>query len=169
MIIPFPNTFSEEKADKNLSAEFKEEIDGIALWALEGLHRLLERGRFDYKLFREDDTPLYELMRNHFTTFYNNYLEVREGSYPAKDDVYAYYENYCKKNRYNVNSKSSFTNDLVALSGGKIKPGRRRNENGVLYHCYENLDFKEEDFNTDMGIKIVKIEENLESHFNGNK
>ena len=47
VVIPFNRTFNEDKRNRNLKYELEQqELDGIFIWALEGLYRLEERGRF---------------------------------------------------------------------------------------------------------------------------
>lgn len=83
--------YTVEKPNRNLVPELKREIPGIFLWAIDGLKRLMKRGKFDYEnpyieLYKEESSSLYafwvdggfhamQIEREmEFSDFYNRYV-----------------------------------------------------------------------------------------------
>lgn len=68
IIIPCDNVIPEDKRDKNLDEKLRKEVDGIVLWALKGLDRLI-KNNFNITISPESEAALEEYRSNNDTVF----------------------------------------------------------------------------------------------------
>jgi len=98
IIIRFKHAVPEEKRKANLVDDFREEADGIFMFALEGLKRLMKQG---YK-FSETDVNAKELQRyreesDSVLAFVREYCERGAGYITGSTELYNAYKSYCEE------------------------------------------------------------------------
>lgn len=136
IIIRFTHAVPESKRDPDLLDKFRAEADGIFLWALEGLKRLMNN---NFK-FSVTETNIQELQRyredsNSVLSFVKECCEVDVGAEVVRTEVYNQYKNYCTNCGLNPYSQKSFNNELEMaypqLVRGTDKLGKRRTWKGI--------------------------------------
>ena len=101
--------------DPYLSEKLLSEIDGIFLWALEGLHRLLKND-FHFteseRAKRNLEDSIYE--SNTVTGFLESegYIRIGEGYQCSTRDLYEVYQTWCEENAYHTMSMGSFVQQM---------------------------------------------------------
>ena len=97
--------------DPFLSDKLKSELDGIFLWALEGLHRLIERD-YTFILSERAEENLRESMNESNTVIpfleSEGYVAFRENSCLTSHRLYALYRQWCEDNAIRPMSNASF-------------------------------------------------------------
>lgn len=73
-----------------------EEMSGILNWALEGLNRLLDKGKFSYNKTPEEVKNMMEESGIPLVSFSNNFLKKEDGSTITKDNMYKFYTAWCE-------------------------------------------------------------------------
>lgn len=116
IIVNFPNQFlpNDPKTDKNLLSKLttQEELSGFFNWALEGLHRLLENGRFSTSRTVEETREDYIRKSAPIKAFAMDCIERVAGSVVPKDEVYEAFIKYCQKHNLPTCAKNRFAMKL---------------------------------------------------------
>jgi P4 family phage/plasmid primase-like protien len=88
-----------EKLDPFLRKKLwsKEEMSGILNWALEGLYRLLENGKFSYRKDSEEIKLVMEMSGNPLAQFSGEVLQKEDGNVITKDEMFKYYSLWCSE------------------------------------------------------------------------
>ncbi len=109
VILVFPNTFEGDKADPNLFLKLitAEEMSGLFNYAVIGLKRLLENGRFSHTVTTEETQEKYERMSNSFLAFIKDCIITDPDNYIPKEEFYKTYVSYCHS--YNLPAKAKAT------------------------------------------------------------
>lgn len=101
--ITFPNTFldNEPGTDPNLIDKLTtpEELSGLFNWAMEGLKRLKEKGKFSYNKNVEENRAAYERKADPIKGFVQDMLDYEEGGTIPKEFMYKTYSTWCKKEK----------------------------------------------------------------------
>ena len=127
-----------EKRDPNLRERIAVERDGILLWALEGLRRLIGNSY----LFTETSKTRYEVTRyridsNSALTFIDEYCMVGGDSWTVRDELYTRYRDFCASNGYKAQSQTSFNKEIESnfpeVKRGQDKISGRRVWRGLAY------------------------------------
>ena len=131
IIVNFPNVFEGEKADAKILEKLttKEELSGLFNWAIEGLKRLLETGRFSYHKNTEEIRDAYERLSNPLVCFIKDTVEIAPMGSITKDIFYTAFVNYCKENALPVKAKNVVGRELpkhISVSSERTKIGDRR-------------------------------------------
>jgi putative DNA primase/helicase len=84
------------KEDRGLKEKLRSELPGILNWALEGLRRLQERGRFDPPSSSLDTFQYMEDLSSPVGAFVRDKCEVRADARIEKADLYDAYKRYCE-------------------------------------------------------------------------
>jgi len=129
MIVRFPNSF--KKSDPNYDPHLKEklidEIDGIFLWALEGLQRLSKNGRFTNSQKMEEAKDQYKRENDSVKAFENDCIERMEEDTTdntiTKADLYKDYKHYAEESGLQPVSRKKFSRKFKELG---YKEARRR-------------------------------------------
>lgn len=134
LIIPFNRVINDSEKDVYLFDKLADEIEGIIVWALEGLHRLIEN---NYKFteseatkslllsYRENQDPVYLFFKEKLKHEINNKID--------KKDLISTYIEWIKENSIDSNgteSTSKFWKELKRVSlleGIKIEEVKSRN------------------------------------------
>ena len=136
IIIRFAHAVAEAKRDPELLDKFRQEADGIFLFALEGLKRLMKN---NFK-FSVTDTNIQELQKyredsNSVLSFANDCCEFDPKYEAVRTDVYNQYKNYCTACGLSPYSQKSFNNELEtaypSLVRGTDSLGKRRTWKGI--------------------------------------
>jgi len=110
MIIRFDNT--PEKKDLFLKEKLANEIEGILIWALEGLYRLLDNGKFSYNKSPIEVKKIMEMSGDSLIQFGNEVLEKSEGNKITKEKMYETYIIWANKSDKPIFSKEQLGRNL---------------------------------------------------------
>lgn len=125
-----------DKRDPNLREKLACERDGILMWSLDGLRRLLD-GSY---VFTETERTRAELMRykiesNSALMYLDECCEVDETAECIRDELFGKYREYCIKNGFKSMSQTNFNKDVEAfderIRRATDKVGRRRTWRGL--------------------------------------
>lgn len=131
--VPFQRTFLGAE-DSTLGARLGAELPGILNWALDGLRRLEERGRF--LVHDSSREAAGEIVRHTSAVsgFMEDHLAIANPDAPPilLDYVYAAFRRWCEREegRDRVPVKSTFSRDLQSAGRGSILIKRERNGAG---------------------------------------
>lgn len=89
------------------------EMSGILNWALEGLYRILENGKFSYNKTPEEVKQLMEISGCPLVAFSAEVLEREDGTTISKDDMFKIYSVWCNANNRPRLSKEKLGRDLT--------------------------------------------------------
>jgi len=112
LLIKFNKQISEEKQNKDLKYQLEDELDGIFLWALEGLHRLLERGTFKMSANMKDLIECYRIENDRVAQFTKECCKIDEGKEVSKDKLYEAYSRWTISSGYKKFGKHGFGKQL---------------------------------------------------------
>jgi len=136
IIIRFDRSVPSNKRDPNLREKLSVERDGIFMWALDGLRRLID----NKYLFTETDRTRLELQRykvesNSALMFLEECCEVRENAECVRELLFERYRDYCVKNGLKPLSQANFNRDVEAsderVKRAVDKVGKRRTWRGL--------------------------------------
>jgi P4 family phage/plasmid primase-like protien len=118
--------------DTHLDEHLTRDLPGILVWAIEGLHRLRQRGHF---VQPQDGANVAEEMQelaSPVLAFVRHCCEVGDGHRTWVDEMYAAWKRWCEsEGRSVVGSRQWFGRDLIAAVPGVSV--RRNNEHGRFY------------------------------------
>lgn len=127
------------KKDPLLTAKLLVELTGILNWAIEGCHRLRERGHFVMPGSVRDVVQEIEDLSSPVAAFVRKECVVGPGRRVWVDDLYDAWESWCEREgRTLVSTKQAFGRNLAAAVAGV---SRRRGAGDVPF--YEGIDLKE--------------------------
>ena len=136
IIIRFDHSVPSSKRDPNLREKLAVERDGIFMWALDGLRRLMANSY----LFTETERTKIELLRykvesNSALMFLEECCEINETAECVREELFQGYREYCNKNGMKPLSQANFNKD-VESSDERIKKatdklGKRRTWRGL--------------------------------------
>jgi putative DNA primase/helicase len=136
LIVRFDKSVPAEKRDPNLREKIASERDGILIWALDGLRRLMANNY----VFSETDRTRDELQRyktesNSALMFLEECCEVGEDFECVRETLFEKYGDYCRKNGYKPMSQMNFNKDVESshpdIKRAVDKLGKRRTWRGV--------------------------------------
>ena len=112
IVVPFPVKILEAEQDSDLAAKLAEELPGIFNWALEGLNRLVARGKFlipevcelERNQMRETNNPVRIFLRDSFIEDPNGRI--------LTVDLYERYVIWAKANRFPVMNTIEFGKEI---------------------------------------------------------
>lgn len=99
ILIPCDRVFSEEEQNKNLVNDLRPELPGILNWAIKGLQRLNDMGRFSQRDFMRDAVQELENDNNPSYIFFEEHIEIDmdERVYTEKGEMYEKYKRWTQK------------------------------------------------------------------------
>jgi len=136
IIIRFENPVPPEKRDPNLIEKLAAERDGIFMWALEGLKRLIANGY----AFSETESTKAELQRykvesNSALSFVEECCVLEDEAECVREELFQAYRDYCLKNGFKPMSQANFNKDIESLGErverGLEKVSRRKTWRGI--------------------------------------
>ena len=101
ILLPCDRVFEPHEQDIKLKEKLKLELPGIFNWAVEGLHRLEERGGFEVSLkFMTDAIEELREESNPIDVFFKETIQVQisDSNKIDKSDLYKIYCDWCKEN-----------------------------------------------------------------------
>lgn len=116
-IIMFSNTFQNEEKDVNMLSKITtpEELSGMFNWAVEGLKRLLENGKFTNEKCAEIMRDLYVMKSNSVRAFVEKCCEQDFENLIPKVDLYLAYKDFCKEQGLVPVQDNTFGKKLLAI------------------------------------------------------
>ena len=112
LIVPFDTVFDEKnkKTDKDLNSKLntKEEMEGLLIWALEGLKRLIENQNFTYTKDTMANRLMMEKNSNSVSAFVQDWLIEEKNNWISKEDLYNIYCKYVQINGGALETKDKF-------------------------------------------------------------
>jgi len=98
MLIGFPNKFEGDECDPTILKKIttEDELSGFLNWAMEGLRRLVNNGRFTKSPTTEELQLEYEALSDPVTAFITSCVEVDPEAFETKDAVYNAYFQFCR-------------------------------------------------------------------------
>lgn len=136
IIIRFDRSVPSKKRDPNLREKMAVERDGIFMWALDGLKRLID----NKYLFTETDKTRLELQRykvesNSALMFLEECCEIKDGAECVREQLFERYRDYCIKNGLKPLSQTNFNKDVETaderIRRAVDKVGKRRTWRGL--------------------------------------
>ncbi len=116
IVAGFNNVIPENERDLQLKAKLLNELDGIFLWALEGLERLIANNfRFSETNESKDLVEKYKRESNNVLTFVDEKCIIQPDVYVSRSGLYSEYKTWCVENGYKPFSQRSF-NDEIELN-----------------------------------------------------
>lgn len=112
IIIPFNKTFSGDQADKSLKSKLLMELDGILLWALEGLHRLFRQEDFSTSKTTTEMMNSYKVSNDNVLQFTNENCIFGDNYITDKRILYNTYKEFCAENSLKPVNNRRFNSDL---------------------------------------------------------
>lgn len=138
IIIRFERSVPADKRDPNLRERLAVERDGIFMWALEGLKRLIANSY----IFTETESTKAELQRykvesNSVLSFVEDCCVIDKNAVCIREELFQQYREYCNKNGLRPMSQANFNKDVESVSESiekKVdKLGKRRIWRGLRY------------------------------------
>lgn len=138
IIIRFDTSVPKNKRDPNLREKLAVERDGILMWSLAGLKRLIANS---YE-FSETDRTKAELQRyrvesNSALSFAEEFCEFIEDGVVVRDDLFAKYKEYCcsagMKPLSQANFNKEIENNCQGIKRGRDRISKRRTWKGISF------------------------------------
>jgi len=138
IIIRFDNSVPKHKRDPNLREKLAVERDGILMWSIAGLKRLIANS---YE-FSETDRTRAELMRyrvesNSVLSFVEECCELDEDKESVRDDLFSRYKEYCGNAGMKPVSQANFNKEIEASYPGvkrsRDRLSKRRTWKGIVF------------------------------------
>lgn len=136
IILRFNRTVPEDKRDPNLLDKFRQEADGIFLFALEGLRRLMENNyHFSVTQTNLDELQRYREESDSVLAFVRDCCELNASYIKGSKDLYNEYASYCQECGMKPYALRNFVQQIIAsfpqLSRGVDTSGRMRIIRGI--------------------------------------
>ncbi len=103
------------REDIELEARLRAELPGILNWALDGLARLGEKGRFTAPASTDEAMVRLQDLSSPVSAFVRDCCDVGPGPGPLVDDLYAAWRSWAADNGHDVGNKQVFGRDLHAV------------------------------------------------------
>lgn len=164
--IAFDNVVPESEQDKFLIDKLTtpEELSGILNWALEGLKRLLENGKFSYEKTPEEIKEIMDRSSHPLAEFGLDCLEESRGHKITKERMYEFYTEWAKKYNKQRQTKEKLGKVLPKfvrfIIDGRI--GKNRYWNNVKFK--ENSDIYDTFVNNLRGQELYYISSSLKNN-----
>ncbi|MBN1279719.1 MAG: DNA primase [Chlorobiaceae bacterium] len=136
LIIPFTVTIPEAEQDKGLAGKIiASELPGVLNWALEGLRRLLQQGRFSECDAARCAVDQYKRESDSVQMFVDEQaLEPSGVGFETLGELYKGYKSFCADDGYRPLGKQNFSKRLEACGLEKVK------RTGWGFGCVRRLD-----------------------------
>ena len=134
LILKFDRQFMAGESDIKLKYKIvQDELDGVFMWAIEGLRRLRARGYFEETQSMAAEKAQYRMENNNVIIFVKECCVFGEHCSIEQDDLYRNYAEWCQISGYRSLSKIKFGKELVRQfpSIGKDRSPESRYWNGI--------------------------------------
>lgn len=119
-LVHFP-AFDPAKRDPRVKEEIQQSGMAILNWALVGLMRLQERGRFDIPASIEQATELYRVSNDITKAFVDDCCNVETSLREQAATLYSRYSDWCKETGHKPLSSTRFSDEMSRLGFLKVK------------------------------------------------
>lgn len=141
IIIPFTKQIKEADIDPNLKGKLEEEAEGILVWALEGLKRLIENNfRFSENEITEKAKAQYRYENNNVLSFVDEYCYIDEKAVCSSKEIYNKYKEYCieygSKPLSQIKFNSEIENNFQDVKKIRDSISKCRAWSGIGVSCY---------------------------------
>ncbi len=127
LLIPFNVQISEQDADEDLGPRIiRNEMPGVARWAVEGLTRLRRQGKFTQSAASTNALTEYQKQRSPSKRFLSEWCVEEPDGFVAKRELYGSYVAWAKQNRFSILNADEFEKDVrrVFRHVGVTRPGK---------------------------------------------
>ena len=136
IIIPFSRSVPEQERDPNLLDKLMAEADGIFMFALEGLKRLMKNSyQFSATQVNVDALQQYREEFDSVRSFVRDCCEVKPDKVIGSTDLYNVYRAYCDESGMKAYSHKAFVQQLTVafpdITRAKDEVGKRRVLKGI--------------------------------------
>jgi len=121
MVIPFNRQFATNERILDLKERLDAELPGIFNWAMQGLKRLRDRGRFVLPAQVTKSTQEYRQDANPVALFIADECYTGKGLSGQSSALYSTYKDWCFDNNYKPHSSRNFKHEMERL-GYHYKP-----------------------------------------------
>lgn len=130
-IIPFPNQFEGETADKAIEEKITRprELSGLLNLALAGLRRLFRNNEFTESETTARAMSMYRLTDNSADAFIGECLAAVNNARTIRTDVYKEYERFCQRQKLQSVSRIDLYRRVKSATGAVVVQGDR----GVMF------------------------------------
>lgn len=147
LIVEFPTVFTDSHLpgpdkDPDLEGELLEELPGILNWALDGLDRLLENGKFTNEGTTEEKRERWQNWGDTVERFISQCVETGTEGKHRTSDVYDRYTAWCGESGETPESQRTLTTALKKLDGVKYSNSFRFD--GKQDRGFKGLSFTDE-------------------------
>jgi len=138
IIIRFQRSVPKDKRDHSLREKLAAESDGIFMWALVGLRRVMNNGyRFNETAATRAELEKYRTESSSSLSFADMYLTLDEEAISVRDEVYNTYKEFCNEAGFKSMSQTIFNRDIEAqyptIQRSRDKVSKRRVWTGLRY------------------------------------
>ena len=138
LIIRFDHSVPKAQRDPNLREKLIVERNGILMWAIEGLKRLIANGyTFTETEATQAELRRYKVESNSALLFVDECCELNEEAEYPREDLFQQYRDYCNKNGLKSMSQANFNKDVESISPSITRKtdrlGKRRIWRGLRY------------------------------------
>ena len=138
LIVPFLNAVPESKRNPNLIHTFEEEADGIFMFALAGLKRLISQDfKFSETEVNRNEVQKYRYECNSVAFFLNSCCEESETDYIRSKDIYDAYKEFCLQNgceAFSINQFVPMVKEYFPKAISAVDPkGQKRILKGIKF------------------------------------
>jgi len=138
IIIRFAKAIPVGKRDPNLREKLASERDGILMWAIAGLKRLIVNS---YQFTETDATrgelQKYKVESNSVLSFVEDFCNIAEDSYSLRDELFMHYKEYCSNAGMKPVSQTNFNKEIEAnyltVKRSRDKMSRRHIWDGIAF------------------------------------
>jgi putative DNA primase/helicase len=135
ILIRFDNTIPENKKDSYLKEKLSKESDGIFMWALEGLKRLMANN-YKFTITDRAKTELrnYKTENSSVLSFVDECCVLEAGVETLREELYAAYVEYCNSTGHKPVSQIRFNKEAeqsIGVSRGLDTVSRRKIWSGI--------------------------------------
>lgn len=136
IIIRFSKPLPVDKRDADLLDKFRSEADGIFMFAVEGLKRLIaNQYSFSETQATKEELQRYRIDSNSVLSFVEDCCMMETGAETVRDELFMKYKEYCHNAGLSPVSQKNFNKDMEngypAIKRGVDRLGKRRTWKGI--------------------------------------
>lgn len=139
IIVPFNRKFADHEQNPNLVKELLEELPGILVWAVEGLHQVREQGRFTIPPSSVEAGEEYRLEANPVQLFAQECLVASTTNRISNKSLHDLYEAWCQENGFKSCNPATLGKRLGELGFAAVKSNGFRGRKVVPTPLGEDL------------------------------
>ena len=138
LIIRFERSVPKSERDPNLAEKLAAERDGILMWAIEGLKRLIASSyAFTETERTRAELEKYRIESNSVLSFAKEYCLRDENGFVVRDDLFLRYKEYCGNAGMKPVSQTTFNKEMEAgfpeITRGRDRLSKRRVWRGITF------------------------------------